>query len=299
MSSTISKLTSSTVINDKNIRDTQKAELKNRKKWGGVLSNPQTDETIAVSEIFGPTIQGEGSLIGTQTIFVRTGGCDYRCRWCDTGYAVLPEYENDWKPMNAQAVFTEIETLSQQQPQWITLSGGNPALQDLAPLITLGQAKGYRFSMETQGSIAKPWFALLDQLTLSPKPPSSGMSFKARGLERCLAACDNDNTVAPDISLKFVIADMADLHWAKSIADQYPELPCYVQPCNTTAKLEANFVVTKANEAKPNDANTHAIGIDQQQQMLWLIDAVQTLNWHQARVLPQLHTWLWGDQTGV
>lgn len=38
--------------------------------------------SILISEIFGPTIQGEGALIGRPTVFVRTGGCDFRCRWC-------------------------------------------------------------------------------------------------------------------------------------------------------------------------------------------------------------------------
>jgi organic radical activating enzyme len=49
-------------------------------------------ERIRISKIFGPTIQGEGPLIGRPIVFVRTGGCDYRCSWCDTLYAVLPEY---------------------------------------------------------------------------------------------------------------------------------------------------------------------------------------------------------------
>ncbi len=43
---------------------------------------------IRVSEIFGPTIQGEGVLIGLPTVFVRSGGCDYRCSWCDSLHAV-------------------------------------------------------------------------------------------------------------------------------------------------------------------------------------------------------------------
>ena len=240
---------------------------------------------IAISEIFGPTIQGEGALIGTQTIFVRTGGCDYRCSWCDTSYAVLPKYEDDWQKMDAQTVFAEIEKLNNQQATWITLSGGNPAMQDLEPLIKLGHSKGYQFSMETQGSIAKPWFTLLDQLSLSPKPPSTGMSFKKKGLDRCIEACGS----LENVSLKFVVADKADLLWAKDIADQYPQLPCFVQPCNTSAKLEENCLVNKAK----------AIPIDQQKQMLWLIDEVQQLGWNNARILPQLHTWLWGDETGV
>src|SRR6202046_1496627 len=51
---------------------------------------------IRISEIFGPTVQGEGPLIGRPTVFVRTAGCDYRCAWCDTLYAVLPAYHRQW-----------------------------------------------------------------------------------------------------------------------------------------------------------------------------------------------------------
>src|SRR4051812_46730356 len=46
--------------------------------------------THPVIEIFGPTIQGEGAEAGLPTHFVRFGGCDYRCVWCDTMYAVDP-----------------------------------------------------------------------------------------------------------------------------------------------------------------------------------------------------------------
>lgn len=254
---------------------------KTSKKVGGVSSN----SLIAVSEIFGPTIQGEGELIGTQTIFVRTGGCDYRCSWCDTGYAVLDKYKNEWQMMDAQSILQQIEILSNNTPMWITLSGGNPALQDFEELIKLGQAKSYRFSMETQGSIAKPWFALLDQLTLSPKPPSSGMKFKQRGLERCLEAAKSNNKDTPALSLKFVINDHEDLLWAKNIADQYPELPCFVQPCNTKADINKT----------PDGDETY----ESQQAILDLIDAVQRLYWTSVRVLPQLHNWIWGNKTGV
>ena len=252
------------------------------------------NNVISISEIFGPTIQGEGALIGTQTIFVRTAGCDYRCSWCDTGYAVLPEYENDWKNMDAKTIFNEIEKLSNQLPMWITLSGGNPAIQDLEPLIKLGQSRGYKFSMETQGSISKPWFALLDQLTFSPKPPSSDMRFKHRGLQRCLEACEthgkNENQAHTDISLKFVVSDQNDLIWAKEIADQYPQLPSYVQPCNGDADITVdNRAYSEQLETEPEPENQH---YDQKQKMLWLIDAVQSLNWIDIRILPQLHVWL-------
>src|SRR5690606_39988469 len=41
---------------------------------------------IPVIEIFGPTIQGEGMVIGQKTMFVRTAGCDYSCSWCDSAF---------------------------------------------------------------------------------------------------------------------------------------------------------------------------------------------------------------------
>ena len=52
---------------------------------------PTRAKLIPVVEIFGPTIQGEGAEAGVPTHFVRVGGCDYRCIWCDTMYAVDPD----------------------------------------------------------------------------------------------------------------------------------------------------------------------------------------------------------------
>ncbi len=65
-------------------------------------------DKIRISEIFGPTVQGEGALIGMPTVFVRTGGCDFRCSWCDTLYAVDPAFRADWKPMSATEVLDEV-----------------------------------------------------------------------------------------------------------------------------------------------------------------------------------------------
>lgn len=55
---------------------------------------------IRIAEIFGPTIQGEGVLIGEPTVFVRTGGCDYRCAWCDSLHAVESRFRHEWKTMS-------------------------------------------------------------------------------------------------------------------------------------------------------------------------------------------------------
>lgn len=54
------------------------------------LTTPPAAKTLPVIEIFGPTVQGEGAEAGVPTHFLRLGGCDYRCAWCDTMYAVDP-----------------------------------------------------------------------------------------------------------------------------------------------------------------------------------------------------------------
>ena len=234
-------------------------------------------ETIRISEIFGPTIQGEGALIGQPTVFVRTGGCDYRCTWCDTPFAVDSEYRDQWTPMSAEDIFTKVQELSNNTPIMVSLSGGNPAIQPLAPLIKLGKDKGYRFTLETQGSIAQGWFADLDVLTLSPKPPSSGMETDWSAFDACLKAAGDK----PDIALKIVIMDDTDYAYAKDAAKRYPDLLLYLQPVNHD----------------PENETADINGI--MERMHWLVAKVTQDQWHNACVLPQLHVLLWGNQRGV
>jgi 7-carboxy-7-deazaguanine synthase len=168
------------------------------------------NEHIRISEIFGPTIQGEGPLIGRPTVFVRTGGCDYRCTWCDTLYAVLPEHHDEWEFMTPAGIMTRVDQLAGGNPVLVSLSGGNPALQPLAPLIALGRRNGHTFALETQGSVAQPWFAELDWMVLSPKPPSSGMATDWDAFAACLAAARG----RPHCVLKIVIFNDADYAYA-------------------------------------------------------------------------------------
>lgn len=239
-------------------------------------------ETIRISEIFGPTIQGEGMLIGQPTVFVRTGGCDYRCSWCDTLHAVDSAYRHDWTPMEAEAIWDEVRSLSGGMPLMVSLSGGNPAIQPLKSLIRRGKNDGYRFAIETQGSIARDWFADLDVLVLSPKPPSSGMETDWDTLTDCLAAAGK----APRIALKFVIFDDADYAFARQASLRYPELPVYLQPGNHTPP-----------PPEDDDARIDLDGI--MDRMVWLVDKVTADRWFSATVLPQLHVLLWGNKRGV
>lgn len=240
-----------------------------------------SEEIIRISEIFGPTIQGEGALIGQPTVFVRTGGCDYRCSWCDTLHAVDSRFRDTWMPMRADEIFAQVEALSGGQPIMVSLSGGNPAIQPLGGLIALGQAQGYRFALETQGSIAQDWFADLDVLTLSPKPPSSGMETDWVKFDACLGAARD----APDTALKIVVFDEADYAYAREAAARYPHLPVYLQPGNhTPPDIEAR--------GQPDYEGLN-------ERLHWLIERAAEDKWYEARVLPQLHVMIWGNKRGV
>lgn len=241
-----------------------------------------TDTRIRIAEIFGPTIQGEGMLIGQPTVFVRTGGCDYRCAWCDSLHAVDPRYRGDWAAMPTDAVWEEVRALSGGEPVMVSLSGGNPAIQDFSALIRIGHAAGYRFALETQGSLARDWFAELDVLVLSPKPPSSGMETDWAAFGDCLRAAGG----RPQTALKIVVFDEADYAYAKEAASLYPQLPLYLQPGNHTPP-----------PADAEDAPIDIVGV--MERMHWLVEKVTEDRWFAARVLPQLHVLIWGNRRGV
>jgi 7-carboxy-7-deazaguanine synthase len=240
-------------------------------------------DPIRISEIFGPTIQGEGPLIGRPTVFVRTAGCDYRCTWCDTLYAVLPEYHREWLSMSAADVMARVDALAGGHPTLITVSGGNPALQPIGDLIELGRTRGHSFALETQGSLAKPWFSALDWMILSPKPPSSGMETDWDTVDACVAAAG----ARPHCVLKIVVFDDADYAYAQAAAARLPALPVYLQVGNPAPLAAAA-------------AGTDAADIDDLlRRFRWLIDKVTGDRWFAAAVLPQLHVLTWGNKRGV
>lgn len=245
---------------------------------------------IRISEIFGPTIQGEGPLIGRPTVFVRTGGCDYRCHWCDTPHAVLPEYRHEWRPMTAAEILARVDDLAGAAPVLVSLSGGNPAIQPLGPLIERGRRAGHTFALETQGSISRPWFRSLQWLILSPKPPSSGMATDWRALDGCVAAAAEGST-GPRCALKCVVFDDDDYAYARAAADRYPALPVYLQAGNPGP-----------GEARGQRDGEHGEQVDMEdltRRFRWLVGKATTDRWFTATVLPQLHVLAWGGRRGV
>jgi len=247
----------------------------------GALSAPPALKTVPVIEIFGPTVQGEGAEAGIPTHFIRLGGCDYRCAWCDTMYAVDPAVVRATaRALSGGEIVEEIVAL-EGSPEWVTISGGNPALHDLSSLVGGLHDAGFLVSVETQGSRWRDWLGKVDRLTISPKPPSSAMATaqhaeqSERFMEAALAAAV-DRSV-----LKIVCFDEADLQWAKSAAARWPQLPLYLS----------------AGTPVPAPADLRgAVG----ERYRWLCErAACDTELGRARVLPQLHVIAWEAATGV
>lgn len=235
-----------------------------------------SDDKIPISEIFGPTIQGEGQQIGRPTVFIRTGGCDYRCSWCDTLYAVLPEHAKQWKRLAPATVCADVRALA-RKPVLITLSGGNPAMWDgLEAVIDQLHGELYDFTMETQGSIWKPWMSKLDYLTLSPKPPSAKIHFDQPLFETIVRMAPP----APRTSIKVVVMNDTDLAFAYRLRDLLPDHPFFVSVGN------------------PGPGATTV------EQLLhrtrWLAEVVADRDRrYDITVLPQLHALIWPNSRGV
>lgn len=227
--------------------------------------------TFPVVEIFGPVLQGEGRMIGVQTLFARFGYCDFRCAWCDTLYAVEPEQVQAaavW--LEVDAIMARLDSLSAHTP-WVTLSGGNPVIHDLGGLIERLHATGRKVAVETQGTIYRPWLEQCDVVTVSPKPPSAGMKSDNARLARFMAL--------PQSNLKIVVFDEADFAYARDTHLRFPDRPCYLQPGDAVGQDDAASLLRKLD---------------------WLSRfAMRDPTMADVVVLPQLHTLMYGAERGV
>jgi 7-carboxy-7-deazaguanine synthase len=258
---------------------------------------------IPVVEVFGPTIQGEGALAGLPTYFVRFGGCDYKCVWCDSPYAVLPEYVRQSERLSVDEICVKIGQLP-KGPKWVTLSGGNPTLHDLGTLVRkLHTIFYFGVTVETQGTLFKEWLNLVDELTVSPKPPSSGMSQSLGTLRQFL-----QSVRAPSVNLKVVVFDLKDLDYAKTIHQEFPQYPFYLSCGNYPEEAVGwsqafdinDRVVSKLHDgSKGTNGPKPDTNQDRARRFRWLAEAVASDPiFSDVRILPQLHVIAWGNERG-
>lgn len=106
------------------------------------------------------TIQGEGRYTGTAAYFIRIGGCDVGCHWCDV--------KESWNPsIHPVSSVDKIAETAASQSKTIVLTGGEPLMWNLEPLTSRLKNLGCRIHIETSG--AYPLSGHIDWICLSPK----------------------------------------------------------------------------------------------------------------------------------
>jgi organic radical activating enzyme len=182
--------------------------------------------TYPVMEAFA-TVQGEGAHTGTPSWFIRLGGCDVGCVWCD----VKESWDADAHPH--QSVEELVAAAVDSGRKTVVVTGGEPAMHNLAPLSDALRAAGLTAHIETSG--AHPLTGTWDWVTLSPK------KFKA---------CREDVYPLAD-ELKMVVFHRSDMDWAAEHAEHVREdCGLFLQP-EWDRRDDATFWILSWIAARP------------------------------------------------
>ena len=214
---------------------------------------------MKIAEIF-YSLQGEGSLVGVPSVFVRTSGCNLRCSWCDTPYT-------SWDPqgdeMTLEAIFAEV---GRYPATHVVITGGEPMI---APEIVrfTQMLERYHITIETAGTVFQPVRCGL--MSISPKLANSDQPEKQRLRPQVLKQL----MAAYDYQLKFVVAAPADLD-----------------------EIDAVLEATAADRAKvilmPEGTDAAVL----RERSAWLAEICKQRAW---RFSPRLHIDLYGNRRGV
>src|SRR5580658_2957782 len=167
---------------------------------------------LKIAELF-YSLQGEGSLIGTPSFFIRTSGCNLRCSWCDTPYT-------SWQPEGSEMTLDAICAEVQRHPaRHVVVTGGEPMIApEIVALTERLRALGMDITVETAGTVFKP--VACDLMSISPKLANSTPEGAwAAQHERLRLQTDvlKKLMASYEYQLKFVIAAPEDLVELKSL----------------------------------------------------------------------------------
>jgi 7-carboxy-7-deazaguanine synthase len=228
---------------------------------------------MLVMEIY-RSIQGEGTLMGVSTTFVRFFACNLRCSWCDTKHSWSLREGGSYRELTPSQVLAEVEALGARH---VVLTGGEPCLQrDLGELARLLEGGGAHVTVETAATIfpadALPHVRLW---SLSPKLPSAGEGYLRHPvIQRFLQEVPIER-----MQWKFVLRDDGDEVALRALLEQYPafrqaQLPILLQPESGSA-------------AAGYPAALEAL-VERTRDRFW--------SRYHVRVLPQLHFLIWGSR---
>ncbi|MCX6622184.1 MAG: 7-carboxy-7-deazaguanine synthase QueE [Acidobacteria bacterium] len=223
---------------------------------------------MKISEIF-YSVQGEGMLAGVPSVFVRTSGCNLRCRWCDTPYT-------SWEPTGEEMEIDRIlDTVRGYGATHTVVTGGEPMIAPGIEALTLRlNDLGHHITIETAGTVFKG--VVCDLMSISPKLANStpeGPPAASHERLRYQPAVLRQLMQHYEFQLKFVVRDPEDL----------PEVDRTVQDL----------------QADPARVVLMPEGVDSallRQRALWIVEACKGRHY---RFSPRLHIDLWGGRRGV
>jgi 7-cyano-7-deazaguanosine (preQ0) biosynthesis protein QueE len=235
------------------------------------MTGEQSDATLVVSEVFGPTWQGEGPSIGRRAGFVRLGRCNLSCSWCDSAFTWNWDRFDPAVELQRRSVDGVLAELDSMGIERVVVTGGEPLLQQraLAQLIGSCRARGWRVEVETAGTLA-PIPALTEavgQWNVSPKLANSGVAVERRRKPDVLRALQATDRAA----FKFVVTQPTDLEEVDQLVTECGLRNVWIMPEGT----DAVTVVARLQE---------------------LADPVLARGWN---LTPRLHILIWGDRRGV
>ncbi len=185
---------------------------------------------MRIAEIF-RSLQGEGRLTGTESVFVRASGCNLRCSYCDTPYA-------SWEPEGADRpvdqIVARVEELAapgdehSAQVRHAVLTGGEPMLfAELLPLADELRRRGYHITIETAGTLYLP--VACDLMSISPKlsnsTPADPISWARRHEASRLVPDVLRRLVREyDYQVKLVVDQPRDLDEVERFLAEFPEI---------------------------------------------------------------------------
>lgn len=245
---------------------------------------------IPLVECFGPTIQGEGMMIGCQTYFLRFGLCDYKCTMCDSMHAVDPaSVKKNAKWLTQHEI---VEALERQyvpnSTKWVTFSGGNPCIHELTELCVELHERGWKIAVETQGTFNPHWLQLCSVVTVSPKGPGMGEKLEPTKLDTFVKSINPYTALV----MKIVVFDQRDLETARSIYDMF-----------ANQLVDDQFYLSLGNTKPPG--KDEGVLIDNLRfnmfanYELLFDDIKKDPILSKFHFLPQLHALIWGNRAGV
>lgn len=193
------------------------------------------EHDLTVSEIFGPTFQGEGPSAGRRCGFLRLGACNLDCSWCDTPYTWdWARYRPD-DQLRRMSPADVVQALSPMGVDMLVITGGEPLLQQraLLPVLRALRDRGWRLEVETNGTVPprSDVVSLVDQFNVSPKLANSLVPEDRRLRPDVLATF----TATGRAVFKFVVVSTEDLDEVDRIVTTHGLSPVWVMPEGTDA----------------------------------------------------------------